>query len=772
MTTETLKLRPYARLLTMLGDQLIKNERIALVELIKNAYDADAERVEVRFEDFNPDLTPTVDSRIVVRDDGDGMTPDVVRNEWMNPAAPTKYLAKREGRRTTPGKGRIIQGEKGIGRFAILKLGRVITVTTRTRGAGMENRLTYDFAQFDDDFVSENKKPKEIFLDQIGIEFSQSDPDVLLGKQHGTVIEIRNLKGAWNDRIVEDLCRDVSNLTDPVSRITRRESSDHFEIVIFCNGERRFVDVEDAKSLKALIDDKAVLKIEGGFHSSEGIFSFDINGSADEITLQDPKIAGLWVWRERFVRPRRDGGAEQMPIPSRPESGAGDSGNIRSTDMGASFTCGDFTFHFNIFDFSRAIGGPHDLNQKEKNRKEKNRYELNQKEKNQLKKHRIYLYRDGVRVYPYGDPDDDWLNIDVTRGTGRAGDFFSNDQIVGWIDITQEGNPTLRDKTNREGLIETGGGSHDLVFLVQLFLSYVKQYPFLRHQQKQRQRGTARFVRDEVVAQSLAELKEGLSKHGRKGQAADVARIETAYQREKAYLSQRAETAEDLAGVGLSVEMASHDIMLLLDRALQIGGRLAKMARTAGKEEFRMHADMLVGVLQQVVDGMRDVQILFKSSRRRRKMQKIEPVLDKIHRIYEALLDQRCIRYRKDATDGSPLVANTTDGVIMQVLINLFDNSAYWLETIDPSRREIRVTVDGTRSELIFSDSGPGIDPEDLPYIFEPFYSGKGQEGRGLGLYIARQLLERHDYHIAVADDHRNILSGANFVISFVKEDS
>ena len=772
MKPETLRLRPYARLLTMLGDQLIKNERIALVELIKNAYDADAERVEVRFEGFNPDLTHAADSRIVVRDDGVGMTPAVVRNEWMNPAAPTKYIAKSEGRRTTPGKGRIIQGEKGIGRFAILKLGRVITVTTRTRGAGTENRLIYDFAQFDDDFVSENKKPKEIFLDQIGIEFSQSDPEVLPGKQHGTVIEIRNLKGAWNDRIVEDLCSDVSNLTDPVSRIEHRKITDRFEIVIFCNGERRFVDAEDAESLKALIDDKAVLKIKGGFHSSEGVFSFDINGSADEITLQDPKIAGLWVWRERFVRPRGDGGAEQMPIPSRPESGAGDSGNIRSTDMDASSTCGDFTFHFNIFDFSRAIGGPYALSQKEKNRKEKSRYELNQKEKKQLKKHRIYLYRDGVRVYPYGDPDDDWLNIDVTRGTGRAGDFFSNDQIVGWIDITQEGNPNLRDKTNREGLIETGGGSRDLVFLVQLFLSYVKQYPFLRHQHKQRQRGTTRFVRDEVVAQSLAELKEGLSKHGRKGQAADVTRIETAYQREKAYLSQRAETVEDLAGVGLSVEMASHDIMLLLDRALQIGGQLAKMASTAGKEEFRMLADMLVGVLQQVVDGMGDVQILFKSSRRRRKVQKIEPVLDKIHRIYETLLDQRGIRYRKDTTGGSPLVANTTDGVIMQVLINLFDNAAYWLETVDPSRREIRVTVDGDRGELIFSDSGPGIDPEDLPYIFDPFYTGKGQEGRGLGLYIARQLLERHDYRIAVADDRQSILPGANFVISFVKEDS
>ena len=755
MTTETLKLRPYARLLTMLGDQLIKNERIALVELIKNAYDADAERVEVRFEDFNPDLTPAADSRIVVRDDGDGMTPDVVQNEWMNPAAPTKYLAKRAGQRNTHGKGRVVQGEKGIGRFAILKLGKVVTVTTRPRGADMETSLTYDFARYDDDFVSENDEQKNIFLDEIGIEFSQATPTLLPGTQHGTVIEIRNLKGAWSGRVIEDLYRDVSNLTDPVSRLTRKVRSDRFEILVFCNDKLESLDDDQAESLKALIEDKAVLQINGRFHSSENTFSFHLNDAVEEVGLRDSKVTGLWVWRERFGRKRRTGTAGQisMLFPSEVPVDKQD----RVVSESAEFVCGDFAFHFYVFDFSRGAGGRHELNQKEKNR---------------LKEHRIYLYRDGVRVYPYGDRDDDWLNIDVTRGTGRAGDFFSNDQIVGWIDITQEGNPYLRDKTNREGLIETGGASRDLVFLVQLFLSYVKQYPFLRHQQRQRQHSTARLVRDEMVTQGLVDLKEDLSKHGRKGQAAAVARIETAYKREKAYLSQRAETAEDLAGVGLSVEMASHDIMLLLDRALQIGGRLAKMAGTAGKEEFRMLSDMLVGVLQQVVDGMRDVQILFKSSRRRRKKQRIEPVLDKIHRIYETLLDQRSIRYQKDTTGGSPLVANTTDGVIMQVLINLFDNAAYWLETVDPSRREIRVTVDGIRSELIFSDSGPGIDPEDLPYVFEPFYSGKGQEGRGLGLYIAHQLLERHDYRIAVADDHQTILPGANFVISFVKEDS
>src|SRR3546814_4500872 len=78
---KSLKFRPYARLLTMLGDQLIKNERVALVELIKNAYDADASWVKVSFEGFDSNFRANADSRIVIEDDGIGMTPDVIENK-------------------------------------------------------------------------------------------------------------------------------------------------------------------------------------------------------------------------------------------------------------------------------------------------------------------------------------------------------------------------------------------------------------------------------------------------------------------------------------------------------------------------------------------------------------------------------------------------------------------------------------------------------------------------------------------------------------------
>jgi signal transduction histidine kinase len=105
------------------------------------------------------------------------------------------------------------------------------------------------------------------------------------------------------------------------------------------------------------------------------------------------------------------------------------------------------------------------------------------------------------------------------------------------------------------------------------------------------------------------------------------------------------------------------------------------------------------------------------------------------------------------------------------LLLNLFDNAAYWLQGA-PEPREIEILLDGDANQMVFADNGPGFREDDLPYIFEPFFSGKGEEGRGLGLYIARQLLDRHEYSIEVASKEQALLKGANLVISFVKEQS
>ena len=302
MKQEKLSIRPYARLLTMLGEQLIKNERIALVELIKNSYDADADLVEIRFENFNDDMSAKENSSIVVKDNGCGMTPENIRDAWMNPATPQKYNKKKEGKNKTPEKKRIMQGEKGIGRFAIFKLGRIITITTRTRNAKFASVINYDFAKFDDDFISENGESKKIMLDQIEVDYSEIQPPEWMKKSRGTIIEIQDLKGIWNGNIVNNLCKDISNLTDPISRIAEGQSKNDFQISVFVNEKDKSLEQESTETLRGLIEDKSVLKIKGEFNTAKNafVFSEERSGKPTEVSLNDSKIKGLWLWRRTF----------------------------------------------------------------------------------------------------------------------------------------------------------------------------------------------------------------------------------------------------------------------------------------------------------------------------------------------------------------------------------------------------------------------------------------------------------------------------------------
>ncbi len=186
--TKELFFNPYARLLTMLGDQLIKNERIALVEIIKNAYDADASWVKVTFSGFGDSFELTPDSKITIEDDGTGMTQEVLEQHWVNPATPIKKISK-ETKDTTP-KGRKIQGEKGIGRFAILKLGKTVSVATRPEDSDSEYTLKFDFSPYDDDFLTQNGQPKSLFLNDLHIDLLIADKptqicssDISLGRR-------------------------------------------------------------------------------------------------------------------------------------------------------------------------------------------------------------------------------------------------------------------------------------------------------------------------------------------------------------------------------------------------------------------------------------------------------------------------------------------------------------------------------------------------------------------------------------------------------------
>lgn len=738
--SEQLKIRPYARLITMLGDQLIKDETIALSELIKNAYDADASWVRITLNNFNEDLTAREDSSIVIEDDGTGMNREILEKHWLNPATPVKLRSKQSNPLTQ--KGRYVQGEKGIGRFAVFKLGRVVQLTTRRqlqdrsghfidKEEAEESTLLYDFSQYDDDFLSKQGKNSELFLDDLRVEFNQTEPVVFTGKSkqfnhammpmHGTRIEISKLRGTWSKYKLDKVRSQTSDL-QPILEETKETD---FRIYFFSGGDQLPEDHKKSDEVLDLIDKRSVYKVEKGrFHQATRSFSFNLNGEPTVLSLDDEEVKGLYLYKQL-----------NQDVPVR--------------------ECGDFGFDFYLFDFTGSATQPP-------------RYHLDRADKGILKKHRIYLYRDGIRVMPYGSPEDDWLNVDVIRGTKRADTFLSNDQTVGWIFITQKDNPGLKDKTNREGLIEGDGEFDTFKFYVQILLAWLRAKPYARYlaanQKKAENELTSGDKMDAFIRR--AQQQAGDDSEMRKF----VDSFKKKYDKEHSVFEQRISKTENLAAVGLSVETASHDLMMLLRRSLdQLDGIIQNLivGRDIDNSVLQQSLESIRGQLGMIESQMGDIQLLFPSSKGRTKVVDVKSTADKVFNLYKRALVRYsiCVDYE---VSGNPVRVRTTDAVLLQLFINLFDNSLWWLQTSDGEQSRILITFDGDEQRVIFSDNGPGISEEDAPFIFDAFFSGKGTEGRGLGLYIARQLLDRFGYTIDLAvnsEDKR--LKGANFIIDF-----
>jgi signal transduction histidine kinase len=197
-------MRVRARLINLIGEELISDEPVAVVELVKNAYDADAKKVTVRFEGSDP----AHPARLTVEDDGLGMSLDTVLGAWLEPGTEIK---KREIH--SPG-GRLYQGAKGIGRFAAARLGESLLLETRRQGKSEAVYVLLNWGQFE----------KSGYLDEIEIDYEVRTDSSMPA---GTRLTIEGLRpDAWSEENYEKLHARLSRLLSPF-----RDVKD-FEIVL------------------------------------------------------------------------------------------------------------------------------------------------------------------------------------------------------------------------------------------------------------------------------------------------------------------------------------------------------------------------------------------------------------------------------------------------------------------------------------------------------------------------------------------------------------
>ena len=382
------------RIIAHFGEDLIKNESIAILELVKNSYDACATECKVEFYSRNKEL-----EKIVISDNGFGMNANIIKNVWLVVGTNHKKNAKKNQC------GRYPLGEKGIGRLGVHKLGKKIRLFSKTIN-DKEVELSIDWTELEnakqiDDFdidVIENTVPKQ---------YSKNNT--------GTTIIIEELKSKWDRRQIREIYRNLLSLNSPFA-----DNNDSFKVDIWSN-ENIFEGLPKLEDIIAngglyfgscILNGNRIKKFNYEFRPWSSLNKIDGRKlNLSNLGEQDLYLKGLKEedGKKKLVEYEID--LDELQI-------------------------GEIEFDIIIFEKDAVI-----FNYVNAEKKSISDY-LNENGG-------IRVYRDNVRVYDYGERDNDWLGIDLKR-VHRVGSYVSNNIILGYVRLKRNESLGLREKTNRD----------------------------------------------------------------------------------------------------------------------------------------------------------------------------------------------------------------------------------------------------------------------------------------------------------------------------------
>ncbi len=195
-----------ANLLRLIGRELVPSDELALIELIKNSYDAGAKRVIVTVQP----VTEKQPGYIKVQDDGQGMGLADFKRIFM-------FAGYSERSKQAENAVRVPTGEKGIGRFATDRLGRHLVITTKAAREPQALKVTFDWDMF------RNKTKK---FNEINVPYEYTSVADLLRKVSGTTLQVTGLRSYWKHDQLITLRRTLGELIDPF------KTSSDFQIVL------------------------------------------------------------------------------------------------------------------------------------------------------------------------------------------------------------------------------------------------------------------------------------------------------------------------------------------------------------------------------------------------------------------------------------------------------------------------------------------------------------------------------------------------------------
>lgn len=218
MSSSTYKIRPAGRHILTIGRDLIQDPYAAIVELVKNAYDADASNVILDFSRLENDKI-----QVVISDNGHGMAHDIVVNKWMVPSTSDK-----KNRKTTP-YGRQMQGRKGIGRYAASILGNELFLETISNHK--KTSLSVDWNQFE----------KATYLEDVEILIKTTKSNEPNGTKL-TILGDSEYLNKWSKKQFDKLNSELKKLKSPVEE--EIEEKDKFDIFLKVKNFSDYSDID------------------------------------------------------------------------------------------------------------------------------------------------------------------------------------------------------------------------------------------------------------------------------------------------------------------------------------------------------------------------------------------------------------------------------------------------------------------------------------------------------------------------------------------------
>ena len=657
------------RVIAHLGEDLIKNESIAVLELVKNSYDAYASKCDVFFEEKNGKIVS-----IQITDNGFGMNAKTITDVWLVIGTDNKkQILLQEGVKRYP------LGEKGIGRLGVHKLGRKITLISKTNN-DPEVELKIDWERLEN-AKSIDGFPVEINLNLIPLHFNEGET--------GTKIIIESLKTEWDRRQLREIYRNIMSLHSPFE-----DGSDQFEVNILSNNKNLFAGLPTFEDIIS----------NGGLYFGSCILS---GGQIKQFKYEFKPWSTLSKISSGRILTEKDLPEYDLPLIGYKETEGKSKPQPYDIDLDK-LKIGDIKFDIIIFEKDSAI-----FNYVNAEKTTINDY---------LRENGgIRVYRDNVRVYDYGERDNDWLGIDLKR-VHRVGGNISNNIILGSVRLDRKNSIGLKEKTNREGFIED-----EAYIAFKDAIDHVLSI-FVRYRNEDKERLTTLYKKNKTIEPVLSDLSDAISLVKEKvTNEADknsilncLLRIDEQYKEVKSVLLKSANAGLNMTIVIHEIEKQVKALMGYAERAesekvLLISKNIEKLVR--GYSVMIMKSSVTSNFLKEI----------------------IETALDN----YEFRFSDHGIKVisNHNNLDYSAKLAKAQS---ISILANLLDNSIFWLGYSKQKNPIISVFVTDQIKDyysIIISDNGPGFNIG-TDVAVKPFISGKPDNiGMGMGLHIANEMM-------------------------------